>query len=629
LARRRRRGSGKRSRPRSRGGSRPAAAGRPAARPQAAVARAGASGWRLHVQVYACAMLAAAATATGLILVLSEMQWQVAVPRAALAQLGVCLAIGIVLGLWVPRVVIQAHLKRKNPAAATVPVGEARVGFEFAASLAGLLLMLVAVLWGLLGGFVLQWEAYRGWLVESLLLPAAGYRLLLLAPLWVMVVVLGMLGTLVLVSLHGWLRLVNATRPNILQLWLLMLVAGLVAALVAQQMGGPLPLLLMTLLVSFAAAGSAVVHKPPGRARADLALPTRATLRELAAPLVAAGLVAAASAAVLLQQQGEVLLGLGAVAGMFVRVVIAWVLGVVLARLVLRMWPDAVLLATVGIVVTAAVWALAMGGVAGTLLVHMGAAATVVWAGRAATQQLGRVQVATAWIGTAVAGGYAVGMLVIGWCGGTWPAGAVALVGALVMTGAAACLLIFQPAFGAPAKVLGLGAVGAWLLVALGMSRAAAAETLETGSAVARQPSALVQRVCADSRQRLMCVALDGAEARGADLQGGAVDAVVLLPCDGDVCEAALLRVLTRVQRRLSAGGRLVLDQPAGALVQVALRVSGAPAYAVEGDERVLVFGRDVTAWLGYHELDPAGLRVHAVAEAGDWARLVQGDAVR
>lgn len=232
-------------------------------------------------QVYGCAALCAFGAATGLLRVIGEGLYHFSSARHTIGWLGAAVAVGVVLGSWLPRRVIDRRLgapvraaRGSGPStrkgAARRSAKPAGIEFEFAATLTGAVILALALLWVLLSGLAASMETYRALLAQRFMHPQWLTRVLLCGPASLGLFLLGALGTTVLVALHGWHRLVTQPRTHGTRLWVTILTAGALGAGFAALVQRADHLDLATLLATFAAAILAVFRKPVGAVRPDM-----------------------------------------------------------------------------------------------------------------------------------------------------------------------------------------------------------------------------------------------------------------------------------------------------------------------------------------------------------------------
>jgi hypothetical protein len=160
-------------------------------------------------QVTVCAALCALAAATGVVRVLGELTEQLNTARAAVGYGGAAICIGAFFGLVVPRRIIRRRLGGEADSHGGAGPG---VRFEFAATLAGVLILCLALVWTGLLGLASGLESYRILLTHRFVHPPGVTRLLMEAPVGLGLALLGAAGSTLLVALHGWLRLLQKDR---------------------------------------------------------------------------------------------------------------------------------------------------------------------------------------------------------------------------------------------------------------------------------------------------------------------------------------------------------------------------------------------------------------------------------
>ncbi len=529
--------------------------------------------------VYGCAALCAWGASAGLLCVCGEADAQLPSARHALRVVGVPLAAGVILGLWLPRRVIRRHLEggtagtasqdtEREPPADPDARGQAARGveYDFAAALTGALVFVLGLAWVLVAVLAATLEDYRGVLTHRFVLGPGLTRVALLAPLHGALLALGMIGATALVALHGWHRLVTQPVTGIARLWLVMLVAVGFGAVVLAGATPRVTLCLAAPLATFLAGIVAVGRRPVGAASPRIEPDLRMSPARLWRPLLAVGASAALAGAVLVAATPVTGATAGAGPGVLAALCGALAIGVVLACAALRMSSRAAELAPVCFLFAAvaclwpesatrdgafldAGWRVGLAG--------MATAACVVFAGRSVAIQLGRTQRALAWVGAVVAAGSGLGFAVAPGRVGTTPEPTAGRNDALV--------------------------VGRTLLETSGLSSVRV--SLARAGPRASMPSAW-----------------------DLDLGGNRWDVVILTrdqPPDQALPRSAddARRLLRRCEAALRPGGRLVVELPADKLVRVALSTRQSEAYVLriagrEARYAALILGPDVPAWL-------------------------------
>jgi len=514
-----------------------------------------------------------------LLCVLGEADAQLPSARHALRVVGVPLAAGVILGLWLPRRVIRRHLEGGSAATASQDTereppadrgarGRAAKGveYDFAAAFTGAVVFVLGLAWVLVAVLAATLEDYRGVLTHRFVLGPGLTRVALLAPLHVTLLALGMIGATALVALHGWHRLVTQPATGIARLWLVMLVAAGFGAAVLTGATPRTTVCLAAPLATFLAGIVAVGRRPVGAAPTQTEPDVRMSPARLWRPLLAVGVSAALAAAVLVAATPVT----GATAGAGPRGLAtlcgALAVGVLLACAAQRMSSRAAGLAPVCFLLAAVacLWPESATHDGGFLdagwrvgLAGMATAACVVFAGRSASIQLGRTQRALAWVGAVVAAGSGLAFAVAPGQAGTTSRPMTSRGDAVV--------------------------VGRTLLETSGLSSVRV--LLARGGPRAEMPSAWDLDL---GGNRWDVVILSGDQPPGQALPRSADDA---------------RRLLRRCETALRPGGRLVIELPADELVHAALATHESGAYVLrivgrEARYAALILGPDVPAWL-------------------------------
>jgi SAM-dependent methyltransferase len=537
-------------------------------------------------QAYGCAALCALGCTVGLLRVILELNRQIGSARDVVMWCGVPLCAAVVLGLVLPRRVIRRHLNLapQHPAPYEVAAGESPspaaagplVAFDFAASLTGVLLLVLAVLWATLCGFVEAAENYRALLTQRFVHPLWGTRALLLTPFVVQIALLGAVGAMVLVALHGWHRLLRPRSANVTRVWLVALLASALGGAVGAAMQ-PAVLDVLTLLCTFGAAALAVVHRPVGTGQNESPWQRSPPAGRLAGPFVVAGVASAGAAVALTVALPSGPLPLRTLATGSMAITAAAALGVVIARAALRIPYATAYGPAAALIVMAALWMLphlpasSNGlGNSGARAAAISGAATlcVVLVGQKVAHAFGRSPPALAWVGGVVAGGYALG-------------------------------LALAPSLLAPSP----RAVGS-ALPPPDPQRDAIRELLSRYG-----PSTVFVRgdMAADeSTPRAWDVDLGGPQWDIVFVVCGSQGVADARPWESDTADQLVRRCLAA----LRPGGRLVIELPADELAAAAFRgaardgrAAADSAYVLdsagfEGRQAVLLFGRDIPAWI-------------------------------
>jgi hypothetical protein len=490
---------------------------------------------------------------------------------------GVTFCAGIVLGLLVPRTLIRRRTQAdlEPPAGPTAAAGE----LEFAAAVAGALLLVLAFLWLaailLLGGL----EALRGGLAHVATWPAAWTRAAILSPVALTLVLVGFCTTTVYVALHGWLQIVGQPRPHFARLWGVILLASTLAALCACGVEHTRGLDFATLLVIFAAAALAALRKSHGLGAGDRAQPPPPAPRFAASSLASVALTALSAGGVIARSAADSVPGGSQIALIAVAVGLSSLAAMLLTRAILRVYSPGVYGPAALVVLTALSWTIPACFAGSPLAArwHMvvasaAAAGCATLVARQISAAVVRVQPVLTAIGVAVAAGVAGGLF----------AGAVALRSDALP----------PPTTYAPATV-------------------AAQQFLHhAGLRLARIPFAAEAPI-------------------DIDLDGAYWDVLILATPAQSTTPAVnpreVRRALARCCRALRPGGRLVIEEPLGCPLtdaELPAALARLPAYrwrlsgpADTYDARVC--GPDVPAWLA-EQRAPVGydVQLESLADA-------------
>ncbi len=602
-------------------------------------------------QVRGCAALCALAAATGMLCLVDEIHLQMGAARNVVGWAATAICAGVACGLWMPRRIIRQRLRMHGQDGSAEQSG---VEFEFAATLTGVLILALGVLWALLIGLATGMEGYRTFLARGFLHPPGLTLALLLAPVLAGLALLGAVGTTVLVALHGWQRLIGGTGTGVTTLWLAMLLAGTIGAGAGWLTARPEALATMTLLATFGAGVLAVCRKPTGTAHPAVrpSPPEHVIGRPLRLLAVAATALAtgtALAAAVPL----EVMTIRSAAGGMGV-LSLSLLVGMLMARRLARVLPDMtdetpLLLLAIGVV-----WSWpglgavnGYGNIVRVALMGCVAAASALLAGRRVAATLEGVQPAVARVGGALALGLSLG-LVLGpaWLSWQQPQ-AVAIIIALSATVAAGAAWLRQNTGRRALRSGGLAATGLLLAVVAFQAGwvSSADDNHEASTRVDEtDPIDCIGRGLLESSELDgVIVGRDGGitgetsvpdgphsdvsliSGWHADLAGSGHD-IVIVARPASRAAAPLSpeharRLLRRCDAALLTGGRLAVELPADDLAAAALGLESvggvrvaAGGYLVNvsgpgGEYAVLLRGRDVPSWI--HDWGrPAGCEV-------------------
>ncbi len=593
---------------------------------------------RLKVQLFGGSAVAAAGMGGGAPVLLAELTQHTGCPRAVAALGGVCLALGAVAGLWLPRRLIRRRLAGAGGARiATLPAalgeGTAEVGFGFVATLAGTLLLVLGLAWVAVLGGAGALESWRATLIRRFIWPVPMVEPLAWTPVLLGMMVLGLVGALALQVLLGWQRLTEDASAGALRLWLAGLIGGLAGAGLAALLPGPAAAVLAPLAL-FVAAGLVVCRPISGQGRAAGAAAV-APGGQWAGPLIVAGVAVALTGLALGAELTGAAPTVAAAAQALALLLGAAGVGLAVAWIVRRRHVPESLVSGAALLLLSLCWGLAglpSSGAAGGGWLRLGAGAMLAAMGCAlggplVARALQSTQRALGWVGAplialgvaGLVGAALLGEHAEGPCWVSLPAGAVAVLAGLwqitqwqwrggVLTAAWLVVLLLLPA----RHVRG--------------DRAAASD-----GAVAAAIDVLVW-----PRARVMCAAVGGREtsaAWGLDRSGPAWDVVVL---DAHAAAGALSRgqgqnLLRRSGTALRRSGRLIVVPPVDALSVTGDFLPG-PGWVVRsrvaGREFVaVVYDADVPAWLAQHaDWRGGGMECAALlGGAGESADVAEG----
>lgn len=301
--------------------------------------------------VYLCAALFSFGFVVGTLRVLSEVLLHSATAPQALAVVGAALAFGGVFGLLLPRTAIRRRLRLVglDPAAGVRPPVEP----DFAAALTGALLVALACLWLVPLSLAAGLETYREFLTRHFMHPPAATRVLLLAPIALSLALVGASAAVPLIAVHGWHRLVTRSTSSTIVVWVAVLLAAAAGAGLVARVERAAALTAVSLLATFTAGLVAVLRRARAAPRPSDPLVDLVDWRRLRAPLLMAGTSAALAGVVTLASVPTTLLTIQTIAAGTATLGSASTLAIVAARILprapARAWPNAVLVALIGL----------------------------------------------------------------------------------------------------------------------------------------------------------------------------------------------------------------------------------------------------------------------------------------
>ncbi len=525
----------------------------------------------MRMQVYGCGALCAAGMTAGGLAAIGELGFHLASLRDTIGWVGATLAGGAALGFWLPRRVIHRRL------AATGAAPPDGVAFEFASSAIGVLVLLLAVLWALLHGWLAGLESIRGWLTAHFVQPPAVTLAWLIGPAAVLLMLIGAVAAIGLVALHGWFRLVSGARRSLVRLWIVLLAgAGVAAALVAwlSPAGGAGLLCLVSVFI----AGLLVVsRKPLGHAEELAALAPPQRPPSLTTSLVLGALSCAALALALVPAVAPGPPAVGRLALALASLAAALAAGVATAWTLVRLadgttWWTPLTLLVVAVTVLlprgdsiAAPW----GDGLRIVLMAFAVALCVTLVAIDAQGALVRPQRALAWVGITIGATLAAAALLGGVSDVAFDGRVATVLMALGLILAAGLALLFD--HGAPVRFRagGLAGVGMVLLGLLyGQVRydgAAEAASAVPGSTPQALPACVLDALIERRAARVFAgpEAASDAMVWQCDLRGRAWEVIILArDTTADHPPHALRRLLQRCARAVLPGGQVVIDRP-------------------------------------------------------------------
>jgi hypothetical protein len=570
----------------------------------------------------------------GLTALVRELTYHASPPARAATYSGAALCVGIVLGLWVPRSVTRRRLARLNRRLADEGDAERIASgtstpdkgpdLGFAASLTGVLILVLGLLWVLSHAGAATLETYRRFLTHRFCYAGDLTHGLLWSPTCLGLVLLGALATTALSALHGWHRLVTAPHTKVAELWAVILSAAALGGVAASRMESRSMLGLLAPLAVFLA-GALSVFRETGAASWYVQKPPRSCAAAEALPLLMAAFAAAVTGIALLSLLAGGPLPSDALGVQTAVLTGALLGGLILARLLLR-WPWAVQTAPLALLFSAAAlllpYPVLSAAWANPDVVRLGlgalcASACVVLIGRRLGRASGSVQYALSWVGVAVAAGMgltlALGPLCAEWLGSSM----LLVTGGLIAIAVAGLALILDAGTGTAVRLTGLATIGLCLLLVpltpATLRRAPhrpdlADETTWESPAARAGRSLLTPHIFRTARVSPGWVPGPG-QRRSAwqiDLDGRRWDAVLIERTSYEAWqikrEPDAHRLIRRCTGALARGGRLIIELPADALTEAA-RADLSPAHRLRVARRddvyeALVFGPDVPAWI-------------------------------
>lgn len=505
---------------------------------------------------------------------------------------GTAVCIGAICGLNLPRRIIRRHLERTPAAHAANSnlTGGQSIELEFAASIAGGLTLVLAVLWLIVGGFLSGLENYRSLLTQRFFHPAWLTWALLIMPIWITVAAFAALATMATIAMQGWHFLAAGGTARLASIWSVLITGGAIGLIIGQHL---LPLssglFIISLLVLFAAAMHAVMRRQVGSHAPPAAQRTTIRVSQITEPLSVVSALSFVTAALFVHQ---LVLGTSGSSRSWLQpdlVALAIIVGVLVGRTALvwlpaRRWhlPATLLLAAVicGMALrhdaaVPAPWSF-------SLLLIACTASGVTIAARRLARLLRRPQAALTWLGTTLALASAAGLIVGSIMREPLSPRTSSTIAALLLTMTAALLLIFGT-YRRPPRVIGLTAVSAWLLILawLGAGSSPAPVDHTATNSLRKELRAVTRAFVRPAGARSItvhvndCVAGEhDSSAWQVDLQGPRWD-VIFVHADKTVEPATLSsrqttvsRLSARLRHALRMGGWLVIDVAAEDLCQ-------------------------------------------------------------
>ena len=519
--------------------------------------------------------------------VANELQFHILSDRACAAWAGSAFLCGLILGLLIPRRIIQRRLERPIQKVGIDRVAGRRTSasnatsLEFAASMTGGLMLIFGLLLVTLTLMIRGLEGYRAFLVQRFTFSPGITLGLLCIPILVLVGLSGFWTGIVLSALHGWRRLARQPDPRLSQLWVALLLGGLIAALVTPLIAAESSWIVSGPVAAFAASIAAVWRRrsapftpPPA---SDWTAPTRSEIVDLLIVAQAAFIFGAAwmitpiECALREQTTTWTALLLGGLAG------IVALKGIRNVQQYASLAAYFLLFGAIFLLIPLpySIIGLGDGIVLRLFLVAGGACGAIASVAHVWGQSSHRIQRTVSWLGVVVASS-----LVLSHVLGLWTSSIHArslwatLISLLGTCGAGYFLLTRQTPYKLP-RMVALVTAGVWLFFLL----PARNHTVEAQSTSRTTTATTIQTHFRDEARRLVSAedflaeyvpALPPTEASTAawniDLNGTAPDLIVFLAADADaegMTKRAGRRLTERAARHLAPGGRLLIELPA------------------------------------------------------------------
>lgn len=546
-------------------------------------------------RVLVSAALFAFGTTTSLLCLIAELSYHVADPRQALFYGGTALCIGVAMGLWIPRQIIirRLHgrsLSRSDPEPADNVRNDAYPAGGAAALAGGLFVATGVTLLLLLLGAQTA-ESARALLTERFILPALLARALLWAPPLAGLIIAGACGTTALVALHGLHRLAAPSQARISRLWLAIVAAVAIAAIVTRwSSGGPGAFLIFLLPVFIAGMMTTLQRwpEPNPSPPSDADIVGSASAHPLFAVVISAAAIGYALVLALADQTAPplpielplLLCGLAAAAGVLV------------GQWAGRRYGHMRAVIAAGLFALGFVWVLPyhwFGGGDGTrLFVVCGVGvAGIVLATRRVAIMYQSVQYVLSVVGVCIALGLTLAFVSAPLWVDLLPAARIGLLISLGIVAVVGVLLLLDRHLAPRIRRPGIVTVGVWLVIlpAVAHGPASASGSVEAANeadTAASAALALGREMLATNAFRTHIIAEAAQNTTSAvpsawqiDMASGQSDVLIIAPDTTPVqstrrAARAARRLLKRCARGLRPGGRLVIEQPNNALTPVA-----------------------------------------------------------